>query len=553
MGSLSALITASIIYDWGEIVRVKSLNGTHKRLTDFTNVVRKQRVNGDFTLSFSTISTERNVSSYPLVAEENSIFDEDGNEYKIKYINQLGDKRKEVSCVHIFFEDFINAYQYDKIKDTINFTQALNHLFAPIPGWTYINQASTVAITSDGFGDKNCLALLQEILDRFGVEFDIDNTNKKVTFKNTIGVEVNAQFRWKHNIKTFSQEIDTKNLSTYIKGFGKNGLTVTYRSPAANTYGERHATPVRDDRFTDSTALTDECKKLINDVPDIRTKIELVELYKNGLKLHNYKKGDTVFIFYEPTGTSGKIRVIEIEDYPYDKSKSPVLELTNFQTNKKSASAILAEFSQVQKTVKMITDADGNLNLQVKRLYRNTNHYSDNTGDWYISPDDPNAYVHIGAGGLDVHKGLVRVEREDGYATIVGGNGTWDFSIFKAFPFQGTDVITDPYFYKTQSTGYADVGFFSFKHTNRYLKLVLVVGVDNGTGAGIRVDNFSDNQEVLWELTHSHSIDENGVGLTATIDFGTPTGGERSFYLRMKTQDATKYAYMRVNKAWLEG
>ncbi|WP_153604077.1 hypothetical protein [Pseudomonas aeruginosa] len=38
----------------------------------------------------------------------------------------------------------------------------------------------------------------------------------------------------------------------------------------------------------------------------------------------------------------------------------------------------------------------------------------------YMDPEDKNRYVHIGAGGLDVHRGLIRMGCDTGFATIIG-------------------------------------------------------------------------------------------------------------------------------------
>ncbi|MGQ7076348.1 hypothetical protein ACUN90_34685, partial [Escherichia sp. SP-MK2] len=160
-------------------------------------------------------------------------------------------------------------------------------------------------------------------------------------------------------------------------------------------------------------------------------------------------------MLYEKANIAVSIRIIEKEDDPTDDTVAPVVELSTFK-QLKSMSAIQAQFQQTQSLVKQLTDDGGNLNLALKRLYRNSNHFSDNTGDWYISPDDPNAYVHIGAGGLDVHRGLVRVEREDGYATVIGGVLQHSFDIQGAFPpFTSSAVEIFSWWWRTKFTEYA--------------------------------------------------------------------------------------------------
>ncbi|WP_342045993.1 phage tail protein [Bacillus sp. OTU530] len=538
---------------------IKSLNGQEEMLTDYTPPERKRRVNGDNTLYFSAIDTERNSHSYPL-CEEEAVVMIGSDEYKIKSVRKSRTGRKQVDCVHIFLDDMINAWQYDKINGYTNFVQALNHVFAPT-SWEWVNQTATVATEFENWGDDNCLSLLQTLLDRYKVEFEIDNVNKQVYFKTAIGTETDAQFRWKHNIKSYEYEVDTKNLSTIIKGYGKDGITTTYRSTTADLYGEKHAKPLRDERYTTVETLLQACKDSLIDVPELRLKTDIVQLYENGLPVHNYDVGDYVFALIDPIDLQVKIRIIEITDYPLNKEKSPIVELSNLHLLRKGITSVMTNFAQVQKNVKDLLDENGNLQLSIKKLYRNSNHYSDNTGDWYISEDDPNAFVHIGAGGLDIHKGLVRVERDDGYATIIGGKLQHGLAIQSSNPaFQTTGVEKFGSWYRTLSTSrFENVDRYTLKHDSRYVHVVVDMFVDGGITGYITFDVIEEDESGVETVISSSTVTETrhstnqGYKKDILIDLGVPTGNLKTIYWRQYGSVDTYYVYGNVRFIEQEG
>lgn len=528
---------------------VRSLDGTEEMLTDYTPPERKRRVNGDHSLTFTLFATERNEHSYGMCEEEALILLGD-DEYKIKSVRKSGIGRKQVECVHIFLDDMINAWQYDKINGYTNFVQALNHVFAPV-SWTWVNQTATVATEFENWGDDNCLSLLQTLLDRYKVEFEIDNVNKQVYFKTAIGTETDAQFRWKHNIKSYEYEVDTKNLSTIIKGYGKDGITTTYRSPAADVYGEKHAKPLRDERYTTVETLTDACEEILIDTPEARLKIDLVELYENGLRVHPYDLGDYVYALITAAELQVQIRAIEITDYPLNKEKSPVLELSNMKLPRKGITSAMANFAQTQKNVKDLLDENGNLQLSVKKLYRNSNHFSDDTGDWYISPDDENAYVHIGSGGLDVHKGLVRVEREDGYAVIVGGTIQNGFGLQGAYPPFRTAGVEEfgPWVRGMTTNRFENIQSFTFKHDSRYLVAKVAIYTEGGITGNMAFDldtSDGDGTSVDTLSIVTRSGGDDGWVTYATMDLGVPDGSRKTLYVRMWGSADTSYTYGRI-------
>ncbi|PEP36687.1 hypothetical protein CN575_02655, partial [Bacillus wiedmannii] len=69
---------------------VTGLNGKTERLVDYKNVRRKWRVNGEHSLSFLLLNTERVQHAYDLVSERSKITDKYGDEYIIRGISEDG-------------------------------------------------------------------------------------------------------------------------------------------------------------------------------------------------------------------------------------------------------------------------------------------------------------------------------------------------------------------------------------------------------------------------------------------------------------------------------
>lgn len=534
---------------------VKGMNNQEEMLTDYKEVKRKRRVNGEHSLSFYLLNTPNVKHAYHLVDKRATILDK-SDEYIVLGINKRGHYGKLITAPHIFFDDMMD-HQYNLYNGYANFKQCMDFIFSGT-GWKYIIQGAFAATDFQNFGDDTRSALLQTALNRYEAEMEINYSSKTVIFKNQIGKETDAQFRYGHNLKTFEEDTDMSNFATVIRGYGKDHndkeIMVEYVSPMAKIYGRIHQKPIRDERFKSKEALLEKCKKEINDVPDTRFKVSIVSLIENGLSpLHKFDLGDYVYMLYEEADVKVKIRVIEIEDDPTDPTKAPIVELSTFK-ELKTASSVQAQFKQTQKQVQQLMDDGGNLNLALKRLYRNSNHYSDHTGDWYISPDDPNAYVHIGAGGLDVHRGLVRVEREDGYATIIGGILQHGFDIngheppFTAVNVEGWWWVTD------KSDEHYDCQYYTFEHKSRYLNVLIGQLATEGASCEVAI-MAGDGNTFLAKYASNNTDSKSPIatyGKLYEIDLGVPTGESMSVYIRLRSTVEGKKAYCRKIRMWLD-
>ncbi|PFE42500.1 hypothetical protein CN317_24085 [Bacillus cereus] len=534
---------------------VQGLNGQSEMLTDYKEVKRKRRVNGEHSLSFYLLNTPNVSHAYNLVDKRAKVMDKT-DEYIALGINKRGHFGKVITAPHIFFDDMMD-WQYNLYNGYANFKQCMDFIFNG-SGWKYINQGAFATTRFENFGDDTRLSLLQKALDRYKVEMKIDNKTKTVTFKNQIGVETDAQFRYGHNLKTFEEDTDMTNFATYIRGYGKdaagNELMVEYESPMASVYGRIHQKPIRDERYTTRETLLEACKKEINDIPDTRFKVSIANLIENGIDpLHKFDVGDYVYMLYEEADVKVKIRVIEIEDDPTDQTKSPIVELSTFK-ELKTMSAIQAQFQQTQKQVQQLLDDGGNLNLALKRLYMNTETFADNTGVWYIDPEDKNRYVHIGAGGLDVHCGLIRVEREDGFATIIGGAIQYGFDIAGHYPpYRGINVALDGWWLTSTHDVLDECQFYTFEHKTRYVKVSAQIFTESGGEVEIAIVDGDGSTIRSRASSTQTSAPSQGDGVELVYDLGVPSGNLETFYLRMRNKVKGKKAYARIFRVWLEG
>ncbi|MCZ0757044.1 phage tail protein, partial [Anoxybacillus sp. J5B_2022] len=253
---------------------------------------------------------------------------------------------KDVQATHIFF-DLIDAFQYGVINGTLMLDQCLSHALSGT-GWTYTIADTFNSVYFDEYGKDNALALVQLALNEFGAEVEIGN--KTVTIRKQIGTITDFQLRFKHNLKTISRSVDTSNLSTVIKGYGNRDeygnyrIELTYRSPQADIYGERHAPPIYCDDCTTTTELEERLRAALKDTPEISFDIEFVELKNNGYPYEQINLGDTVYVIYEPLNIDITARVVELVEFP-ESTKSTQLTLANFKPN---ATDIIADFSRKQ-------------------------------------------------------------------------------------------------------------------------------------------------------------------------------------------------------------
>lgn len=395
---------------------VTNLAGQSEMLTDYKTITRKRRVNGERSLSFFVMETPANSHAIPLVSEEATV-EYDGELFRIKNVMERTIAQTpvmEVTATHVFF-DIIDVYHYDEMSSGArSITELLAFVFRNT-GWTFtvIDAFSTTTLVDDAkFGNDNALSLFQKTLELFQAEFELSGT--VVTIRTKIGATPDFQFRYKYNVKTLSRAVNTNDLSTYIKGYGKQNedgtyvVTAEYTSPMADIYGIRHAKPVRSESITSQAVLLAALQKAIIDTPEVSIDLEFVDLQNAGFAVSSPGLGDTVPTIYEPLNVDLDLRIMEIEDYP-ESLKSPRVALSSvrlsfaditFDRSKAILDRIWDEnsgkirYNVYTEAVKRATEA---LNNSLTEL-----EYPEGMGILARDPNDSNRFVALRSAGLGV-------------------------------------------------------------------------------------------------------------------------------------------------------
>lgn len=229
------------------MIAITDIMGDTKQVNGIKSVVRSRKVNGEKTLTLIAVPTDANAHSFDSVDTE-SRFTFQGEPYIIKKVQEKNMGRlsiKSAEAVHSFFDDMINSFQYETFTGSQTFAAALQRVFGPT-AYNFSIVDSFLSEEFENFGSDNCLALFQTVLERYGAEFEV--IGRQVYLKRSIGARTGFQLRWKHNIKAIDKQVDTENLATYIKGYGKpkeetdvlSGQKIPYASKSGVYLTGRH-------------------------------------------------------------------------------------------------------------------------------------------------------------------------------------------------------------------------------------------------------------------------------------------------------------------------
>jgi hypothetical protein len=227
------------------LLTIRDLTGVEEALTGFKGFERNRKVNGEKTISMTILPTRDNQHAFPLVKEE-SIITYNDEEYVIKQLSERNNGRtyvKQVTAIHKFFVDMIDKQQPNVHNGSITFVNFLSFVFDGT-GYSYSVIDNFNAETFENLGDENRLAILQTGLERYQAEMEIVGNN--VRFRKLVGNNTDFQFRYGHNVKTIERNVDTSNLATRIKGYGKlkeeidvlSGVKIPYKSRSGTYYTE---------------------------------------------------------------------------------------------------------------------------------------------------------------------------------------------------------------------------------------------------------------------------------------------------------------------------
>lgn len=180
------------------------------------------------------------------------------------------------------------------------------------------------------------------------------------------------------------------------------------------------------------------------------------------------------------------------------------------------------------------------------------------TGDQFkaVDANNPNKYVEIIPGMLNIENGAINIKRKDGAAWIEDGYAKLDYAVQSHYPnWQSSEVVIEGSFYKTpENVAYHDIGYFNLRHTARYLKIIAYLKVTsqvNGALASLRIEDANSPGD-YWGYGTSGSVTPAGQQVVVTVDLGVPTFSRKSFYLQLRTTVGYDPAFARILQMYLE-
>ncbi|MFS1250355.1 phage tail protein [Enterococcus lactis] len=315
---------------------------------DKSTFIENWQENETWEISFTIVKTKFNELAFDLVDYENSVFF-NGQEFIVKQMGVSAEGAaitKTVTATHIYYT-MQDGFQYDTITGTRSINQLLAHVFKPDNRgftWNVVDpNKKFLPVEQENFGNGNYLKLVEEILKDYDAIVIPDNKNLTFFPRSEYGKKTEEQIRYKYNTDSVKFDIDTLNLKTQIKGFGKKKeddtyyfTPITYTSKQSEKWGIRVQSPVSDDRYTVSGNMLERLKTDLQDYPTITGTVTMKWRVEPN-------KGDYVAFVYELLGVNTYIQVVGIKTYPAIPNKPPEITLSN---TKKTMTAILAEMAK---------------------------------------------------------------------------------------------------------------------------------------------------------------------------------------------------------------
>lgn len=288
------------------------LAGNSEIINKFNNFEMYEELDGGFTLSFTSFNHVDN-PGHNLITQEGFI-EYDGYKFRIKQLRKQMNSI-QVSCLSTYYDNF-DKYKYDIYGGTHTLGEFMTYVLDGT-GWTWVaenidtsktwlfketNPDSSKIIFN--FGQNNVIRLMDQLKTTFKFELRIDRGNQ-VTISDKLGPDNDVQYRYRHNVVSLTESIDTTKLKTYIEGFGANDLHVTYTSPYSENpgIGIRHAEPIYDNSYTNSDLLLEHIKKQLTDHPESSIELGDVSLLDKAI-------GERVWLIHERMGIEYQIRVV---------------------------------------------------------------------------------------------------------------------------------------------------------------------------------------------------------------------------------------------------
>ncbi|WP_350300590.1 phage tail spike protein [Peribacillus frigoritolerans] len=309
-------------------------------------------LNGKKELSFTISRTEENQVEYDMLVNDNIIvIDEKRFKAQRYFILDIDSDNiaftKTITASHTYVARLVNNMVNTSKTGTLKLTEVLD-IALKGSGFSYVLDASAKtieAVEQENFGEQNSQTLMDEIVEDYKIELDVDNT--KIYVYKQMGKKVNYLLDTRYNVAGLQISSSTRNSTTRAWGYGKQDDKgkylfdpVLYVHPEEKNYlldgFPRYADDIRDDRFTKESSIKTALENLVNPYPEVTVNVDLAIFYDPRLEGFEevFFKGDTISMIAD-TGGGGtyqdELSIIDIKYNPLDQYSKPELNFSNFR------------------------------------------------------------------------------------------------------------------------------------------------------------------------------------------------------------------------------
>ncbi|WP_242730816.1 phage tail protein [Bacillus altitudinis] len=329
---------------------------------------------GKKSFTFTLLRTEDNGTEFDLLAPGNILYlDEKVYNHQKYYITdiELDQSRKnvlqkKVTANHVYTVLLVNDRVEEKTSKKLNIKEALDIALADTP-FQYVLKAKLSEfdeVDQDGFGEKNRVELMDQIVEDYEIELDVNNYVIYVHLK--MGKVVDFTLDSRYNMPGFKMKINDQNTSTRAWGYGaeKKAKKSDTKSTDTKTEDEkekepeyefepilyihpdedkfliegkpRWGEPIRDDTVKKASNMVSALKKHVNPYPDVVVEAEYQYIYEPALLgiEEEFWKGDTIHVIADTANGitfEDDVRLVSVTYNPLNPYDSPKMTFANFR------------------------------------------------------------------------------------------------------------------------------------------------------------------------------------------------------------------------------
>ncbi|MBW7636410.1 phage tail protein [Bacillus licheniformis] len=351
--------------------KVVEITGVSVDLTDDTT--------GKKSFTFTITKTQENGTEFDLLVDDNILYlDEKKFKHQKYYITgvELHQEKnvisKTVTASHIFTVLLINNRIHETVSKKLRLRDALDFALENTD-FKYIFKTPESEFESadqENFGDKNSTELMDEIIEDYGLEIDVDNY--KIYIYKKMGKRVNFTLDSRYNMPGISIKTSSQNSTTRAWGYGalKKGSStddknpqyefepILYIHPDEKKFliegKPRWAEPIRDERYKKASSMISALKRHVNPYPEMTVEADFQKIYEPKLLEieQDFWKGDTIHVLADTADGitfEDDVRLVSIQYNPLNPYSSPKLTFANFRKDIQSINVDQAKRLRDQK------------------------------------------------------------------------------------------------------------------------------------------------------------------------------------------------------------